>query len=113
MNEYLFMGGSRDGERIGVPPGAQKVDLPDRRSERLKPNKVLYPEPTEIYRRVSVTGETASDRFEFFAHKDLNGNDIMRALIECYQRVPQAKLAAAAPEPAVDRRMPLPKRVKA
>lgn len=113
MNEYLFIGGSRDGERIGVPPGSQRVDLPDRRAERLKPGKVLYPEPTEIYKRVSVTGETAADRFEFFAHKDLNGNDIMRALIECYQRIPQAKQMAAAAAPELDRRMPLPKRVKA
>ncbi len=88
--EHLFIGGSRDGEFIGVPLDRAWVELPFRNSPRGG-----GPQPTEIYFRRQFNGETESH--DVFILKGVSGNTAMRALIANYR--PQPPIPAAAPIP--------------
>lgn len=86
-SEYLFIGGERDGERLRVPPDRRSVELEMRQDRpKGKAMRARHPVPTELYDRMRFTGET--EAYDVFVLRGLNGNVVMRALIECYKALP-------------------------
>lgn len=91
LNQYLFIGGSRDGMRIGVPNYRQhepmSVELPAlaaKAGPAPGPRRKNPPQPTEFYVRMQFSGET--EAFVVFVLKGVSGNSVLRALIEGYGR---------------------------
>lgn len=87
---FLFIGGTRDGQRLPADLRATSVELPMPGVDRTRPG---IPVPTEIYQRMRWTQET--EDFDVFALRGISGNSILRALIANY--VTPAKPVPASP----------------
>lgn len=85
--KFLFLGGTRDGERLPVQQPGQALPASVELPLGPKPPKgTRGPRPTEIYQIMRFSGET--DSFFLYALKGISGNSALRALIECYQSKP-------------------------
>jgi hypothetical protein len=85
MSMYLFLGGSKDGEDMGVADDMYVVHVavepePELHRQHMPPSMVMAGPQIETYRIAKLRGETQI--FEAFVPEHWNGDDVMRHLME-------------------------------
>ncbi len=92
--KYLFIGGSKDGERITIQQGTRTVEVPVLEEFKLLPGKLFKQtnEPSfkkELYRKETFSASTdklAEKHFHVFILNKLSFADVMAMLIEGYRK---------------------------
>ena len=83
--EYLFLGGTNDGKRFYIPKSLNQVKL----HKLFEPVKVGEYRPesfeTECYRKERFRG--CREIFEIFVSTDIDNDEVIRRLINCYNKI--------------------------